>query len=166
MTKTGLFYTSYICCLLYLSSCGSYNCGEAEGIRISTIGLTRAEADSIVLRKFKKGSNFTKLVDTIVLSHNSTVFIQFPYATPDTSFMGILDDRVLIRSNYDYEIYIPSIAKLTKITDIVEPQQKMKRSFLSTDKAYCINTIESFQQDGQNVSLMPYFPEPQIYIHR
>lgn len=165
MTKQKLHWIAGLACLYAFYSCGSYNCSEAQGLRISTIGLTATEIDTIILRKFIKGSAFTKLVDSIVLTSANTAF-QFPYSTPDTSFMGVLDEKILIRSPYDYEIYIPAVNKLTKIAGVDEPQQKIKRGFLSTDKTGCINSIVSYQQDGQTMTLMPNHPYPEIYIRR
>lgn len=153
-----LFFACTVFC-----SCGSYNCGEAEGLRISTVGLTAAEIDTIILRKFTKGSNFSSRVDTISINASNALF-QFPYTTKDTSFMGVLSDEVLLKSKYDYEIYIPSVNRLARITAISEPQQGMKKGLFSTTKEYCVNVIQSFQQDGQMVT--PNSWQPEVYIHK
>ena len=145
-------------------ACGSYNCGEAEGLRISTIGFTAAEIDTIILRKFTKGSGFASKIDTLSVNSSNALF-QFPYTTKDTSFMGVLSPDVLLKSKYDYEIYIPAVNKLVSITAISEPQQKMRKGFLSTTKEYCINAIQSFQQDGRMVTPQNNW-QPEIYIHK
>ncbi len=144
-------------------ACGSYNCGEAEGIRISTVGLTAVEIDTIILRKFTKGSNFTSRIDTLSINSSNALF-QFPYTSKDTSFMGVLSPDVLLKSKYDYEIFIPAINKQVRITAISEPQQRMKKGLFNTTKEYCVNAIQSFQQDGQMV--MPNTWQPEIYIHK
>ena len=160
-----LFYTLL---LIFAGSsfyaCGSYNCGEAEGLRISTIGLTAVEIDTIILRKFTKGSGFTSRIDTLSVNSSNALF-QFPYTTKDTSFMGVLSAGVLLKSKYDYEIYIPAVNKLVSITDISEPQQRMKKGLFNTSKEYCVNAIQSFQQDGQMVTLKNIW-QPEIYIHK
>lgn len=153
-----IFFTTAAFC-----ACGYDNCGEAEGLRISTIGLTAVEIDTIILRKFTKGGNFTSMIDTLSINP-SNVFFQFPYTTRDTSFMGVLRPDVLLKSKYDYQIYIPAVNRLVRITDIREPQQKMKRT-LPSDKTYCLNSIQSFQQDGQMVTLNNNW-QPEIYIHK
>jgi hypothetical protein len=163
MTKQVIYFILSINLFFAVSSCGSYNCGEAEGLRISTISLTPSEIDTIILRKYIKGSAFTNLIDTLIMDSTNALF-QFPFTNKDTSFLGILKPEVLIKSKYDYEIYIPAINKLVKITDINEPQQKMKRGFLSTDKTYCINIIQSFQQDGKTVNADA--GNDQIFIHK
>lgn len=145
-------------------ACGSYNCGEAEGLRISTVGLTAVEIDTIILRKFTKGSNFTSRIDTLSINPFNALF-QFPYTTKDTSFMGILSEDVLLRSKYDYEIFIPSVGKLVRITAISEPQQRMKKGLFSTTKEYCINAIQSYQQDGRTITPKNNW-QPEIYIQK
>ncbi len=164
MTKHVTYFMLVFSAAITFSACGSYNCGEAEGLRISTIGLTATDIDSIVLRKFTKGSNFSSRIDTLSINSSNALF-QFPYTTKDTSFMGILNPEVLLKSKYDYEICIPAVNKLVRISAISEPQQKMKKGFFNTTKEYCVNAIQSFQQDGQLVIPQNTW-QPEIYIHR
>ena len=129
-------------------ACGYYNCNEAPGLRISTIAMSASEIDTIVLRKFAKGSNFTMLLDTLQLDSTNTMF-QFPFSGTDTSFMGLLKDETLLKSKYDYQVFIPAVNKLVKITEINEPQQKVRSNFLVNDKLACANIIQSYKMDGQ-----------------
>ncbi|MEO5591666.1 MAG: hypothetical protein ABIR15_20085 [Chitinophagaceae bacterium] len=163
MTKQVIYCIVSIVLFFSVSSCGSYDCEESEGLRICTISLTPSEIDTIILRKYTKGSAFTNLIDTLILDSTNALF-QFPFTNKDTSFLGVLKPEVLIKSKYDYEIYIPAVNRLLKITDINEPQQKMKRGFFSTDKTYCMNAIVSFQQDGKIINIISY--NNQIFIHR
>ena len=137
-------------CLVIVAgyACGYYNCNEALGLRISTIGLSASEIDTIILRKFVKGSNFTVLVDTLQLDTTNTRF-QFPFSGADTSFMGLLKDETFLKSKYDYQVFIPAVNKLVRITEIYEPQQKVRSNFLVNDKVGCANIIQSYKKDGQ-----------------
>lgn len=163
MTKQFAYIIMLFSAAAVFCACGSYNCGEAEGIRIATVGLTAAEIDTIILRKFTRGSNFSSRIDTLSLNSSNAVF-QFPYTTKDTSFLGILNPDVLLKSKYDYEIFIPAVNKLVRITAISEPQQRMKKGLFNSTKEYCVNTIQSFQQDGQMVT--PNIWQPEVYIHK
>ena len=159
MTKQFICHS--IVCLsivaLY-SSCTTYNCGEALGMTISTVAITAAERDTIILRKFVKGSAFTKMEDS--------VFVQPRYeVTNDTAAAVAFSSNEALTSQYDYEIYFPAIKKLVRITDINEPQQKMKQWFWSTDKTACGNVIQSYNQDGKIVT-NEYYLYNRVYIHR
>ena len=163
MTKQLAYIIMLFFAAAAFCACGSYNCGEAEGMRISTVGLTAVEIDTMILRKFTKGSNFTSRIDTLSINPSNALF-QFPYTTKDTSFMGVLSPDILLKSKYDYEIFIPAVNKLVRITAISEPQQRMKKGLFNTTKEYCVNAIQSFQQDGQMVT--PNTWQPEIYIHK
>ena len=73
--------------------------------------------------------------------------------------MGVLSPDILLKSKYDYEIFIPAVNKLVRITAISEPQQRMKKGLFNTTKEYCVNAIQSFQQDGQMVTPNTWQPE-------
>jgi len=157
MVKQCCFFVAIILGLCTSFSCGSYNCGPAAGLTVNTIGFTAAERDTIILRKFVKGSNFSQMIDTTLInvSYNQS---------NDTATAGYFTDAGTLKSNYDYQLFFPVIHKLVKITDLNEPQQKMKRSLLSTDKTYCINTIVSYTQDGISIPVSNY--DIRIFIHR
>ena len=163
MKKRLLYIVLVLAAISGFYACGYYNCQASPGLRIGTIGLTAAEIDTIILRKYTKGSGFTNRIDTLQIDSSNALF-QFPFAGKDTSFMGVFSMDALLKSNYDYEIFIPAVNKLVKITGIYEPQQKMKRT-LTSDKTACVDIIQSFQQDGITVTLSPQWPE-HIYIHR
>ena len=79
--------------------------------------------------------------------------------------MGILNPEVLLKSKYDYEIFIPAVNKLVRITAITEPQQRMKKGLFNSTKEYCVNVIQSYQQDGQTITPKNN-GQPEIYIHQ
>jgi hypothetical protein len=159
--KKQFIYIALFIAIVHCSACGYDNCGPSEGLRIATIGMTPSQIDTIILRKFARGSGFTNRIDTVLIDSTKAYF-QFPYTTKDTSFMGILSEQTLLKSQYDYEIFIPSVNRLVRVSDINEPQQRMKKTFPST-KTYCINNIQSFQQDGSLVTLKA-FAQQQVYI--
>ena len=157
---THQFVASILClvAIFFLaSSCGTYNCAEAPGLRISTVALTAVEIDTIVLRKFTKGSGFAKMIDTVSINSHYQI-------VNDTATTGSFYSTELLYSKYDYEIYIPAINKLTRITDINEPQQKEKKAFLSGNKTYCVNLIVSYLQDGKIINMDDY--NNQVFIHK
>jgi len=143
-----------------LGSCGSYYCGDAEGLRITPVGFSSTEIEAIIVRRFIKGTGFNKFADSLQLDKSNTGF-EF---SNDTATMYSLNPDNLLKSRYDYEIYFPAVNRLVKIADINEPHQKMKGSLFSTEKTYCVNAILSFTQDGHVITMQSWRGE--VYIHK
>ena len=129
-------------CVTTLYSCGTYDCVEAYGLRIGAVSLTAAELDTIILRKFVKGSSFTQQIDSVLVID--------PYQLEnDTATAGAFSGSDVLKSKYDYEIYVPAINRLTKITDMFEPQlQGKNKSIFNNTDVICGNTIQSYKKDG------------------
>jgi hypothetical protein len=142
-TKYFIFIIS--CCTIF-SSCGTYPCAEAQGLRISPVSFTEAERDTIVFRKFVKNGSFTSLLDTTIITADNAVF----KTSNDTANMVAAAGILRLVSKYDYEIYIPAVNRLTKITDIIEPQlEGNNKSIFNTRDILCGNSIQSYKKDGQ-----------------
>ena len=110
----------FIAVIIALHSCGTYDCAEADGLRIGGVSFTAAELDTIILRKFVKGTGFTQLIDSVFVT-------DYYQVTNDTATAGAFLSSDRLKSKYDYQIYIPSINRLVKITDMYEPQQEGKK---------------------------------------
>ena len=138
---------------LIFSSCGSYPCSEAPGLRISPVSFTDAERDTIILRKFTRNNGFTGLIDTVIITTENTRF----NVSNDTANIVAAAGDVFLSSKYDYEIYLPAVNKLTRISDIIEPQLEGKNtSLFNTDKVACANTIQSYKKDGQMLAAIQF----------
>jgi hypothetical protein len=162
MTKPAIYFIAIIFLFSSVYSCGTYKCSQADGLKICTISLTPEDIDTIILRKFTKGSGFTNKIDTLIMDSTNT-FFEFTRFSKDTSSLVIFKPDMLIKSKYDYEIYIPAVNKLVKITEINEPRQKEKKGLFNTDKTYCVNVIQSYKIDGKTAK--PEYNN-QLFIYR
>ncbi len=108
------------------------------------IGFSNVETDTIILRKYTKAENFPAPLDSVIITSNNT---QYSFAGDTLRFVAYTSDIVL-GSEYDYEIYLPKIAKTYKLTKITEVQTSEKWSTL---KGACMNPLINYEEDGQFV---------------
>jgi hypothetical protein len=149
MMKSSLYRCILVCVICAGASCGTYPCAEAGGLRISPVGFTDAERDTVVVRKFLKNGIFSIPADSFFISAANADFI----VSHDTANMVSSVGLLRLVSKYDYEIYLPGANRLYRITEINEPQQEGKKnSIFNNNKLLCGNTIQSYKQDGQLVS--------------
>jgi len=131
-----------------LQSCTKTPCINAT-LEFGLISFSDTESDSIILRRFEKGSNFRSLTDTFLLD------IQFT-RTNDTLNIASTRSIGLLTSRFDYEIYLPVAAKLFRVTSIVEEYREIKHAFWNNVKVGCINEITSLTVDNANYLLPEY----------
>ncbi len=134
----------------------SYDCSNATA-NFSLVSFQPGETDTIIVRKFTKMSNFRTLLDTFSLNQsnssyrntNDTLEVFYPFGTDN----GLL-------SKYDYEIYLPAINRLYKISEIMEDFQSINQG-LSCNKMGCMNFFKSYKMNGElinvNSTLTLYF---------
>ena len=160
MTKNIIHFITII--VLFIAACSGKdnNCREADGLKICTISFTPEEIDTIILRKFSKGTGFKNKIDTLIMD-STNAFFEISKFSKDSSVLAIFTPAMLIKSKYDFEIYFPAVNKLVKITEIDEPLQKQKKGI--ADTTYCTNVIKSFKMDGQTVNADSH---SLLFIHR
>jgi hypothetical protein len=142
----------FIICLtgFLFNSCGRYPCGNASSF-IGLINFTESESDTIIIRRFIKGADFTALQDSMVITQfnahlqrqHDTLLILFPF-----------DGNEIITSHYDFEIVLPGINRVYKLTDITED---IRYGSKAGAKVYCINPITSYKLDGELIKVRPYY---------
>ncbi len=133
-------YTITAFALLILFSC-NYPCAPSDGLQMELIGFTQLEADTILLKKFEKGSAFTRAVDSLIIDSNVTRF----RLSNDTLRITSTISTTNLLSKYDYMISIPSTNSLFYITEMKEPQQEGRKSKY---KIMCGNSIQSCKING------------------
>jgi len=114
-------------------------CVPSDGLRLGLVDFNSADADTIIVRKFQRGDNFTKLIDTLQWDNSNVVF----YPRGDTLQMGEFIAGILLESKFDYQVFFPAVSRTYHITDIDEPQ--VDGNCLSRVK--CENSIVSCKLD-------------------
>ncbi|MEO8821772.1 MAG: hypothetical protein ABI267_07765, partial [Ginsengibacter sp.] len=122
----------------FLINACSYPCGQAAA-NFALVNFTDAQTDSIILRRFIKPGNYSTLKDSFVISRSGnanfnrrhdTLLVLYSLANEGASFGSI-------NSDYDYEIYLPAVNRLYKLSNV---EQKIQHE-IGGGKRYCINPI-------------------------
>jgi hypothetical protein len=132
--------------IITINSCGHYPCGSASSI-ITLVNFSDAESDTIILLRFDKGSNLTRLHDSLVITSLNSNFVR----QHDTVMVlhPINEDFGSITSDYDYKVYFPGINLSYKITSIIE---EIHYGSKVGQKVYCLNPITSYSLNGQLIN--------------
>lgn len=117
------------------SSCHNCICAPSDGLKLATITFDSTEIDTLIIRKFQKGSNFTSLIDSLQWDRTIVLFTKFN----DTFQMGTWRGDIQLKSQYDYQVYVPATNRTFKITEMNEPQ----RTGDCSGKIMCGNIIVS-----------------------
>jgi len=129
----------------FFVSCQNCICLPSDGLRLGFISFDSTDVDTIIIRKFEKGNNFTHLVDTSQWDRNNVVFAR----QNDTLQLVIYVGYIRLKSNYDYKVIIPAINRTFAITDLNEPKEEGNCS----GKVMCVNRIVSCKLDGVSMPL-------------
>jgi hypothetical protein len=139
----------------FFVSCKETPCGRA----FSPLGLKNfaaADFDTVIIRKYKKTSDFTIRLDSVLIKSGTYGFQQINNDAVIPFTMGGENE---FRSDYDYEVYLPKINRLFRITGIVEEFHSQKDGLFSNKKNYCYNPITSYKVNGLAVpGIQSYFP--------
>jgi hypothetical protein len=139
--------------LLFLTilnfSCKEYPCDTAT-MNINIHGFSKSDIDSVIIRKYAKSTNFSTLIqstsiDSLEASYSWVGVGDYLNIVPD------FGNEYGLRSEFDYEIYIPRQNRIFKITEIVE-EPKTGKETISMEKSRCMNNTKSYKVDGRLVS--------------
>src|SRR4051812_40934031 len=86
--------------VIILSACSDHTCAPNIGMRIALVSFTPEQADTIILRRFLKGSNCATahdplLIDSTLLKYRNGKATLSP---------AVLDGKTVMASQYDYEV--------------------------------------------------------------
>ncbi len=130
---------------LLLITC-DYPCGKASA-HLQFISFSELESDTVIMRRFIKGSDFKNVQDTFLLNSINSGF----YRQGDTlDVLHSINSYDLITADHDYEIYLSGANKLYTLTEVTEDYQRGERS--GCQKDYCINRFKSYKVNGQLVN--------------
>jgi hypothetical protein len=121
--------------IVALASCHNCVCAPSSGLRLGMITFDSTEVDTIITRKFRKGSNFSQLIDSVQWDRSKVDFRK----QTDTFEMASWSGDILLHSQYDYQVFIPANNKTFNVTEINEPQRMDE----CRGKVMCVNRIVS-----------------------
>lgn len=125
----------------------SFSCRQSCSPAAAMIGfvhLSNQDTDTIIVRRFQKSNSFSHLVDSFEVNNQRN---QYTVRNDSVFVLAAYGLDLGITSAYDWEVYLPSIGKTWRITDIIENQQYYSNSF-SCEKSACQNRLESFKANG------------------
>ena len=127
-----------------LFSCRNIQCNN-EFITPVFVGYPSGDLDTIVLRKFKAGSNFQVLEDTTIFTNNDTIAVY--YTSNDTTIVEMninSGEYKYLLPGDDWQLYLPAKNVTVSVSNIVSPQMHEK----CFPDCACTNQIDSFMQNG------------------
>jgi hypothetical protein len=152
--------------LIIISGCNrEYNCSN-DTLKLSFIGYTKANVDTLIVKKYAANTNFQQLQDSMVITRDTSGISQ----NNDTISFGVNSPNNIIQFGSDWQVFVPAIYKTVAISNIISPQQQGKCRTGNLDKVACVcyNNIQSLVQDGQTISYPARdtsFNGYHVYIH-
>lgn len=135
--------------IVLLFSCRTIHCVD-QFITPVFIGYSPGDLDTIIVRKYKAGTDFQSLLDTAIITNNPTVA---GYVTSNDTTTVVLnvysDEPNYLLPGSDWQLYLPSVNLTISLSDIVSPQASYK---CFGDDCECWNPINSYTQNGQEVT--------------
>lgn len=160
--RVFLFLTLFI--VLFIPfSCGKKCTCSPGGLDIEFVGFTLTEVDTVVVRKFHKGTNFLSQIDSAILNTNNSGYTQ----SNDTIFFQELYRSPYFESINDYELFFPEpnlTYRLTDIREIIVEENCIQRNLHG-----CRNQITSVKINGIDNFITrrePYFDSDILYLHK
>jgi hypothetical protein len=135
-------------------------------IKLGFVAFSDTATNSVIIRQFKKSSSFEILVDTVLITKTSASYkksydsLQVEYSFNKKT--GYTSSNHGLTSEYDYEVYLPTIDKTFQISDINEEYKMQKKGF-TFDNSDCDNFVKAYSVDGKK--FIGKFRDLTIYFH-
>ena len=128
-----------LCCFILSPSCRRKCPCNPASAPIQLVSFLNSEIDTIIVRRFIKETNFQTLQDSVLLDNSNCSYIVRGTDTLELATSNLIGR---ITSSFDYEVYIPSVNSLIKISDITE-------QLTEGNCGRCSNYFTMFLMDGQ-----------------
>ena len=109
------------------------------------VSFDSSDIDTMIIRKFERGTNFARMIDTSQWDRSKVVF----RAEKDTFQMGAFIGGILLQSKFDYQVFVPALNRTFRITEMNEPQREGD----CKGKVMCGNIIVSCKLDGNPIPI-------------
>lgn len=139
-------------------SCGKTCYCTSQELGLNYVGFSQSETENIVMFRFRKGSNFQG-GDTSYLSARTALFVR----RQDTLSITLPEEKMKLRSFYDYILFLPSVNRRDTILNIYETYDQEEGN--NSLECNCVNRILSYQLNRDTTeTLNPAVPA--MYIRR
>ena len=139
MFKLTIF--AFLVCVI-LSSCHKAHCNTAS-FSLGLVAFSTAESDTIILRRFDKGTNFTSEHDSLLIDTLNTPFQR--YSDTTILYYRTPDGLSVFTEEYDYEIYLSKLNRVFRLTDIIYTNALGA----SGERQFCFAKLNSYNINGQ-----------------
>ena len=130
--------------LISLVSCVKKCPCFSHRILLNYISFQTEETDTIIVRRFRTGTNFTGFVDSSIIHRLNSSYI---YHTDTLTIWDTNGDSTSIKNGYDFELFLPGANKTNRIHDIRE--EYTEANCLNRNLNGCFNPLISIKVDGQ-----------------
>ena len=116
------------------------------------VGFKFSDLDTLVIRKYKKEDNFITVLDSALITTDSTILSKG--TSNDTTIVllnNISGEEKYIFPDNDWEISIPAQNLIVSMSNFDSPQTEHKCTLGGDLCPACSNPINSFLQNGQLV---------------
>jgi hypothetical protein len=146
--KNILIITALLASATFLQGAGcSKKCPcDTGGINMNFVGFTNQETDTIIMRSFVRGSNFSNLSDTFKITAANSGF----YLSNDTLHISIRLRSPGIESTNDYEFQLNQNNLKYRLSDFAETREE--ELCYQRNLNGCRNIITSVKVNGQPIN--------------
>ncbi len=141
------YYFSLVFFLLVASCKQEHDCTDRQ-IETVFIGFKASDLDTIVLRKYEVGSNFTNVIDTLILVYGTNMISLVNNVTTRV-LVAEVNNRSGVKFGNDWQIYIPAQSRTINISQINREKKTIKcGGGMDKNDCACTNPILSFKQEN------------------
>jgi hypothetical protein len=142
-----------------LGSCNkTCYCTDAT-VYLGYVAFDTAETDTVILRRYDRNSNFSRLLDTIVITRQNALYT----TNLDTLSIRSGTEIATLRSFYNYIFYLPSLNRSDSVFGIYEARDTEEGS--PNMECNCINRVLTYRLNRDTLPIAN--PDsPFVYIRR
>jgi hypothetical protein len=139
-----------IALIVFLTSCGKKHPCAKENLLPAYVSYADTEIDTIILRRFRPGSNFAQKIDSVMLTSNNCQF----YRNADTVILAPLYTANIFNDEYDWQIFNPFDKKTVSVSDMkFQILESRSRGLFGMDPgSVCISPLISYNRDNSIVT--------------
>jgi hypothetical protein len=143
-------------------SCGETHQCPKESLFPAYVSYTDTGVDTLILRRFQRGSNFSQQIDSALLTLSNCHFSR----VSDTITVFVTDTKNRFNDEYDWQLSNPFDQKTVSISEMKFKIEEQKSGGLfSMDPSACFSPLLSYERDSILVNPVPNTGNKYLFIH-